>query len=1322
MSQQLSAQVDELFDLVRKSQGIISTHSASDLEDSAASVEDIYRTYAETHISLGDTSGFEQDVYDSVVTGEDPTKGYLYGPFGYGKTSTSVSIWNELNQNNIIAVPPFTVTSFSAIMRATFGWMRYKLQDEAPSYLDDLEEIKDRYLQKEIRSYAEEKISDYDMGVDALVDMFAEMEEDGELDLSLDADTLIDFFNDCTKLALEADFDGLVVVGDELQQYFKGADNRQEAEVRFREFVFGLHTGAKIDGQFGFFVSMPEQTKSSLDTRAGDVLNRLESDGLMLNLKNVYGQDFPSELWEKYAARFNFEDKQNDVISEHALKSIGEICSRPELSNGPRTVIDIFRIVFQQYQSSKEQFTVLDIAEAFYEGEVRYQGNSTIIQSAIGDALDHSSVSSEKQQQFIKICAVFPESGIPDEVVDKYELSDAREYLSKKLHGEVIKVIADGYTLIDVTRTDGPQDVVRELIRDFWDSYDTDHPNARHAHNTLANRVVCGRIFESKRGTLDSWAIGDGLSKEAERVYREYNVEGTFDPKYPRRKAVISVADIENENRVVEQADLGSGQYQSDIAFNFILGWEKGGDKTVTPHIRKESEREYTFVLNGRESFDELPSSIEFLRDAMDPNAVTPFLMLALVNFLDETDKDIDAQQEQRITSFQKSLLNQAVKTLFGEELIENSPVEIKRTGKRVVEAVFSHAMKDVYSDYNTLITSTRYDQMIADYIDFLTSLQTVSLCRGRDTLTETKKDIASRFNLKNTSSFEGRIKKHYSELLEVENTDKDEFEVRATLHPFEQYIVDELESGNRDTFPLDEAQRIALEKGYRREEIETIFNLLANRRIVAPNENDELELLETDYTIEQVQELIEEIEESLEKIEAIDEESIPENIHQTLKTFEQEIEQANPEDGEYLEQLYFRVKDQHDKVEKKGEILHSRYHQSCKELKTRVDRTSREIVPDHLEKTIEGGVQFVGGLNDARTAIRSEYTEIENDLTKIGTELENVLEQQEEAGIESAVILAQKSDELEKELDLLEEEAKKLEEKTEKLKDWKTFTSRVAGVKEQITTFANTFSDDSMNVKEDIDDLISQISECFASDPVGALDNLEGFKENLKRIKQEYNANRSKHQNVFDEKREELKNVLTQATDGKAKGLRSAKFSIKNPEESRRDLLTKFKEAYEANVIERAEENLKNARREVEYAKIVGIADTVKRRPKSIEEEIDTAEATVKSVRSDLDQYSFTDIGDETSLGTDGEEILSKTQEIREDAMEFRHEQEPDDEEIAETLERIEERRKIDFKDLLMEYHDDGNDIEPEDLLERIQRLFVLNQIDITISQRRGR
>jgi len=1318
---QLATNVDELFDLVRKNQGIISTHSAVDIEESAESVENKYRTYAETHISLGDTSGFEQDIYGSVIEDEDPTKGYLYGPFGYGKTSTAVSIWDTLNENDIIAVPPFSITSFSAIMRATYGWMRHEFSNKAPSYVDQLEEIREEYLQEELQAYARRQEDDYDLEFDKLVEMFEEMEQQGDLDLSINADTLVDFFSECTELAQDADFDGLVVIGDELQQYFKSADNRQDAESRLRELVFGLHSGARIQNNFGFFVTMPDQTRATLETQAGDILNRLESDNLYRNLKNVYGQSFPRDLWDRYATRFNFEDQQYEVISEHALTATGQICSRDDLSNGPRTVIDIFRIALQQHDNSGGEFTALDLADAFYNGDVRYQGNATIIQSAINDALDHSAVDTGPKEQFIKLCAIFPQEGISDAVVEDYTLSDPRRELSKKLHGDLIKVVADGYALIDVTDPDGPQDIVRELIRDFWNQYDTGHVNAEYAMEALANKLVCGKLFESTRGELRGWATGGDLDQVNGRAYQSHRIKGTFKTKYPERLATIGVADVECGDEIVGRASTGVDPNRMDIVFNFILGWEKGGDDAVDPHIRRDSEREFTFVLNGRRTFDELPDGIEFLRDAMDPNAVTPFLMLALVQFLEDTDTELDASEEQRVESFQQSLLDQALKTLFNDALISNAPFEIQRAGKRAIENIFTKVMQELYPDYSTLISSAHYYEMMNDYNDFLDSLATTSLKRGSDTLEESKGQVASRFNLQQTSSFDGRIKKHYSDLLTVVNPDANDYEIKAELHPFEEFIVSKLESGEREELALEEVREIGYEKGYRQEELELIFSFLSRRGIVTSTNEQTLVLMETDYTIGEVESLIEECRELRDTIEDLDEDKIPEGATTSIFEIETHLEDTNPEDGERLEVLYVNTQGIIDELEQQAKILHSQYQQACKDLKTQVERQARSAVPDHLEDTIEGGVQFVGGLNDARSELLAQFRDLKERLKELSGELEDSLNEYQAGTLENASALNEQNEQAEAELEEIEEEYEELEKKADSLKDWKRFTSRVASVKNDIMGYSRTF-DESVDEEDEITDFIGQVAERLADEPIAALDNLEGFEENLDRIQETYKHRREERQKVFQEKRETLKDILQEATGGTATGLRTASFNIQNPEESRRQLLEEFKDAYESQVLDQATNHLEDARREVEYAKIVGIETTVDQDPDRVDEEIQSAEATLNDLRSDLSQFEFDDIGDETTLGNQGHELLSTAEDLSADAMAFREEHDPEDDQVAETLDRIQDHRKVDFKDLLMEYHDDGETVDPEELLDRVQRLFVLNQIDIEISQRRGR
>lgn len=1330
---QLTDSVDEVFDLVRKSEGIISTFSANEVAEEPQTVEAEYERFADTHISLGDTDGFEDRVYESLVENEKPTKGYLYGPFGYGKTSTSVSIWKEITDNDVIAVPPFTLTSFTAIVRATHGWIRYELSNKAPGYVGELEEIKNRYINQELEAYAEKKKDDHQFqDKDQLVEMFRKMERNNDLDLSIQADTLIDFFSECTGLALKADFDGLLVLGDEFQQYFKSADNRQDAESRFRNLVFGLQAGAKVQDEFGLFISMPEQTKSTLDAHAGDVLNRLERDNLTLNLKNVYGKDFPSELWDRYAQEYRFEDRQHDVISQSALKAIGEICSREDLSNGPRTVIDIFRIAIKQYQTAGECFTVLDLADAFYEGEVRYQGSSTKIQSAIQDALDHSSVDSEKKSQFIRICAVFPEEGIPDSVVESWDLGNAKEELSKALHGEVIKVVAEGYTLIDVTATEGPDDIVQQLIRDFWRQYDTEHVNATYAMEAFANDLVCGEIFEPIRGKLRGWGVGDGLNNYEPTLYKRSDLQGTFNTRYPKRVASLTVTDPAHEDEIGNHDDLGNGYGTPDIAFNFVMGWESE-ENPVTPRIERESEREYTFVVNGRKTFDSLPENLDFLRDAMDPNAVTPFLMLALVAYLEQDDTEMDAQEENQVEHFSDKLLGVALKSLFDEELIKNAPFELRRAGKRTVEEVFTEAIQEVYPEYHTIITSTQYEKMMDDYVDFLDALETTSKRRGSNAVEDTKSEVAALFGLKRTSPFDGRISQHYSDILTVENDEKDNFVVSAELHPLEDEILDRLEQSDDEQISIQSVDELAIEQGYREEEVDVILDFLKHRGLVEEADSGAaLALLETDVSIGDVEATVAEYKELHDAITSLDADFIPEGITDELDSIESDIEDAHPDDGEKLESLQVSARHVRERLAQQIESLHQRYLSECKDVEKEANRERRRINPDHLDDPIEGSVEFVGVLDDARRELRADYQDVKQRIGEVSDDLETAVTQNDEPTIENTKQLHQKSTDARAELDELRKEVSEsddgesLEDLADAVERWELFADQVANVRRKIMDFARTFEED-VDEAEKIEDFIGQVSEHFTNDWEAALQNREGFEEQLERIEESYETRRANRREVFQKKLEILKNALDEATDGSSRGLRRAQYPfIENPDEARRGLVDDFEEEYNSQVIEKAEEMLTKAYQEIEYARIVGVDAGADADPDEVGERIEHAQAKVSSLKSKLSRFVFTDIQEDnklcSELGSDGRAVLESVQELRETSGEFRRESHPDDEAVQELLERINDHRQVDFKELLMEYHDDGENVSPDELLTRMNQLFKHNQIDIQISRRRGR
>lgn len=1329
MSTSITDNVDELFDLVRKSEGIISTYEARDLESEPESVEDDYTRYAQTHVSLGDTSDFEADITESIAEGENPTKGYLYGKYGYGKTSTSVSIWNTLSENDVIAVPPFTLDSFYAVMQATYGWMWYEFDHKArDEHVEQLEAIHNRYLQQEIESVAQEG-EQFDLDSDKLA-RFLE-EQDDHLNLSINADILIDFFDDCTELALDAGFEALVVIGDEFQEYFNSADNEKDAESRFRQLVFGLQSGAQIRGEFGLFVSMPESTKSMLDSRAEDILNRLQRDNLALNLGNVYGRDFPLELWSEYAVQFNFEDHKHEIITKHALKAAGEVCSRNDLSNGPRTVMDIFRLALLQYRNKQEAFTAYDLADAFYQGDVRYQGSGTKIQTAIGDALDHSSVDTGDKKTFLKICAVFPEEGIQEALVEEYDLEDARTALSKKLHGEVIKVIAEGYTLTDVTKTE-TIDPIRELIRDFWRDYSIGHVAAEQAVDALANKLVNGTILEAQRGTLDGWTNGgNDLNKLNHTAYRD-QFEGTFDTRFPKRRISVGVCDDSGEEKIIEEhGSLGEKFGDPDLALNFMLRWQNGGDDATHQHINAESDREYTFVLDGRQSFDELPKGLDFLRNAMDPKAVTPFLMLALVHYLDDPHTDLDAQQENRVESFQQSLLNQSLKALFDEELVSNAPFDLRRTGKRSVSGVFTSAMEDLYPDYHTVITSTQYRDVMEDYADFLGTIETRSQRRGTETVVEEtpedggedgKHRMARRFGLRQTSSFGNRLKKHYSDLLTRVDTDVDHYEVRAELHPFEQEILDRLEDGEDDTLSVQKVEELALEMGYRDEEIDVISSFMGKRGIVGMTENGgALVLEETEVSIEAVEQAVEECRDQIDAIGSLDSNRIPDGAVETVEELDEELDRTNPEKGEKLEALQVEAEHIIDRLDEVGELLFDHYTSQCAEAKREAERTRRSLIPDHLEDEVTSGVEFVGGLNDARTELLARYRELRGDLSDIIDDLEQAQNNHDIPSLEAAVTLHDQVESARSSLESIDEDAEDLGDYATELKRWRTFTDKVGNIKEDIQDYSRTF-DESIPEETEITEFIAEIRERLVdNDPLETLKNRKALDERLEDIEESYQQRRNERREVFNEKQSTLNDILQDATDGRAANLRVT-FDVKQPKESRRQLFDDFRQEFESQVLDQAEDRLETAHNEVEYAQIVEVEAATDADPDRIGEEIEQAQATLRSLRGKLSRFEFEDIGEETDLPSEGAELLTTAEELQQEAHGFRAPTEPDSDEIQDLLERVEANSDPDFKELLMEYHDDGEPIDVDELLERMEQLFKLNQIDITIKERRGR
>src|SRR5207248_1269120 len=111
--------------------------------------------------------------------------------------------------------------------------------------------------------------------------------------------------------------------------------------TRLREFVWGLRTERS---PCGLVLSLDSRLEQRLAEWAADLLHRIREHGPTLNLAEVYTRDFPAWLWQRLTQREGEKQALLDPGSLDAdvLLALGQLVERPDLANGPRTVIDVF--------------------------------------------------------------------------------------------------------------------------------------------------------------------------------------------------------------------------------------------------------------------------------------------------------------------------------------------------------------------------------------------------------------------------------------------------------------------------------------------------------------------------------------------------------------------------------------------------------------------------------------------------------------------------------------------------------------------------------------------------------------------------------------------------------------------------------------------------------------------------------------------------------------------------------------------------------------------------------------------------------------------
>jgi hypothetical protein len=477
--------IKKLYPILNK-ESILKTANARELGQAPQDVLERYRTYALTHIPLGDTTKQLKDLERVIVENKHCAVGTIVGPYGYGKTSTAVHLWNELRAQKILAIPPFLWVNLSELMDAVYHWLRFEFSLGPKAYVEPLEQLYDQYQQ----SYKDEIFQKIDP------DYAQKLIDKGSLILEIRPADIVSFYQKTSELCEQAGYKGMVIFTDELQatlaQY---KPSRDEFFAHLFEIVKEI---LGMEGHWAWVISMDRDTEGTITRLRPDVLQRMQRSALYFRVKEMYNRrEYPSELWAAFEKRFDFDGKT--IISAYALDSIGQVAARDDLGAGPRMVTQALVLAIKHYEKTGQAYTPIQFVEDFLAGQMLFDQQGKF-PSAVKKALENDQVrTSDTYKDMIKLLAAYP-MGCAEMTLKSFGYLEPFREFPALARRELIVQMAGGPTLRYLSEElVANEDIVQRLTSEFANRFSPGKTYAARAAEGFLSQVIISQAFAGLR-------------------------------------------------------------------------------------------------------------------------------------------------------------------------------------------------------------------------------------------------------------------------------------------------------------------------------------------------------------------------------------------------------------------------------------------------------------------------------------------------------------------------------------------------------------------------------------------------------------------------------------------------------------------------------------------------------------------------------------------------------------------------------------------------------------------------------------------------------
>lgn len=749
---------------------VISTFGTDALSSSAERVRSTYEWIADTYVEQPSISGWQSAFLNAVRERKTP-KASIVAPFGYGKSATAIGVWQACKAAGILAVPPLACSSFAEIAYAVCDWLTYRLDGRRA----DIADMRERFLVGSADVLARRDEREFAIPYDQALAAIQDKLERGYLDFEDVSINLLALLESATTLAEQAGFAGLVVILDEGQQLIGNAG--KGVLVALRQLVWGLRT-RKLP--LGLLITLDPDTERTLADRAGDILHRVKDDGLYLDIREVYGREFPARLWHQYAAAFELNEADRATIDRPTLDALGQLCEREDLSNGPRTVVDVLQhAAARRSAGAPPGYSPVQLVDDLVRGEIRFAGDRNTLPALVSELLSYGYFQRDAERSAaLKLLAAFPR-GCPPEIVRHYGLEAAVGKLDADLRGEVITELEEGLALIELQRVARPANRLNQLLRRYWMQITDEELFAEDAPKTFAETVI-PLLFSAKQNDLNGWAALEPVRLAADGTYRAL-FEGTGSLDFPLRR--IGVCVLPETVRDPDRPD------DLDYWIVFRIATTRG-----TPTLLVDAkEGAFTWHLPLTEEAPYgLDAGLRWIEHYLNPHPISAATVLSLLRYLErESAVDGDARDNARITDTLERLRAWLLARIFDEDTFRRAGHAVSQSGIGALSEFLYGISRARWPAYRPVAMQRNWLSLLDDYVGAIVETP-VPVRTGESLLSGTKSEVAALFGQERHAGFDSRARQ-YGPLLEMVSWKGERAEVRFAALGAELQLATEL-------------------------------------------------------------------------------------------------------------------------------------------------------------------------------------------------------------------------------------------------------------------------------------------------------------------------------------------------------------------------------------------------------------------------------------------------------------------------------------------------------------------------------------------------